>query len=71
MCHAVTPYCERKVKNQWIRFDHSHLFYNNFLDIINIAYSLNIIDRTYTLKELKQKDEMKLQFKSDMRRFGV
>jgi hypothetical protein len=70
MCHAVTPYCERKVKNQWIRFDHSHLFYNNFLIITNIAFSLNIIDRPYTLKELKQKDEMKTQYKSDMKRFG-
>ena len=54
--HAITPYYERKVKNEWIIVDHSDKFYKNFLEITKIAYENKIIDKEYTLKMLKRED---------------
>ena len=68
--HALTPYCERKVKGDWVRLDHCDQFYKNFMDIIEIAYVRGFIHKLYTLSELRRKDETKLQYKSDMKRFG-
>lgn len=70
MSHAITPYCERKVKNQWIRLDHSHKFYESFRQIMEIAFAQGIVDKQYTISDLKRKDEMKLQYNSDMKQFG-
>ena len=30
LAHVMTPYIERKVKGEWIRIDHSNVFYENF-----------------------------------------
>lgn len=54
--HAITPYYERKVKNEWIILDHSDKFYKNFLEITKIAYENKIIDKEYTLEMLKRED---------------
>jgi hypothetical protein len=56
--HAITPYYERKVKDMWIRIDHSDKFYKNFHKIVLQAYDLKIIDRLYTISELKKIDKM-------------
>jgi Zn-dependent peptidase ImmA (M78 family) len=70
MAHAITPYCERKVKNTWVRLDHSDRFYKNFFDIMEIAFAKGFVNIPYTMRELKKKDEMDQQYKSDMKRFG-
>lgn len=67
--HAITPYYERKVKNSWIRMDHSDKFYKNFMDIMKYAYEKKYILRTYTLTELKRRDNYKENVKSDRVRF--
>ncbi len=54
--HGITPHYERKVKEQWIVMDHSDKFYTNFLQIMNIAYENEIIDKKYTLTMLKKED---------------
>lgn len=54
--HAITPYIERKVKNDWIIMDHSHKFYENFLLILDIAYQNKIITKKYDLRSLKNYD---------------
>lgn len=37
--HAIVPYHERKVKEKWIRIDHSDKFYKCFLEILNYAFT--------------------------------
>lgn len=69
MTHAITPYYERKVKDKWIRIDHSDKFYKNFQIVMDMAYKMKIIDKTYTLKELKKRDNCNENFKSDIKRF--
>lgn len=60
---------ERKVKNSWIRLDHSDKFYTNIIKILNLAYELKIIDYRYTIKELKRKDGFRENHLSDIQRF--
>lgn len=69
MTHAITPYYERKVKNEWIRLDHSDKFYTNFHKVMEIAFKLNIVDNVYDMKELKRRDESSENIKSDLMRF--
>lgn len=69
MSHVITPYYERKVKNEWIRLDHSDKFYTNFHKVIEIAYKLKIINTMYDMKELKRRDESSDNIKSDLIRF--
>lgn len=68
--HAITPYYERKVKNNWIRMDHSDKFYKNFMDIMKYAYEKKYINKTYNLSELKKRDNYKENVKSDRQRFN-
>lgn len=67
--HVITPNYERKVKNQWIRLDHSDKFYINFNKIIKIANDLKIINLNCTIKELKKLDDSNANIKSDYTRF--
>jgi hypothetical protein len=67
--HVITPQYERKVKNEWIRLDHSDKFYVNFMKIIEIANHLGIIELRCTIKELKKLDDSNANTKSDLARF--
>ena len=56
--HAITPHRERKVKNKFIRIDHSREFYENFLKLLNIAYNNKVIYQKFNnIEELMQKDK--------------
>ena len=58
--HAITPHRERKVKNKFIRIDHSREFYENFLKLLNIAYNNKVIYQKFNnIEELMQKDKRK------------
>ena len=64
--HAITPQLERKVKNEYIRIDHSRLFYENFLELLNLAYKLKYINFTFSnIKELMIKDNRNENIKND------
>jgi hypothetical protein len=65
LSHAMTPYCERKVKNEWIRIDHSHYFYENFLRMTQLSHSYGLTPKEFTLQELKRKDDYKLNLRND------
>jgi len=52
IAHAITPYYERKIKNEWIRLDHSDKFYKNFHKIMLDAYEMKIVDKQFTLKKI-------------------
>lgn len=53
IAHAVTPYIERKVKNEWLPVHHSHVFYTNFLAILRIAHGYGFISKLHTVKSVK------------------
>lgn len=64
--HAITPQVERKVKNEYVRIDHSRLFYENFLKLLNLAYELKYINYTFSnIKELMTKDNRNENIKND------
>lgn len=58
IAHAITPQYERKVKDEWIQMDHSDKFYKNFHKIILQAYDLKIVDKQYTMQELRKLDKL-------------
>lgn len=70
MTHAITPQYERKVKNNWIRMDHSDKFYKNFYEVMQTAYQKKIICKEYTLSELKRRDGCQENIRSDRARFS-
>ena len=64
--HAITPRVERKVKNEYIRIDHSRLFYENFLELLEIAYNLKYINYSFSnIKELMIRDNRNENIKND------
>jgi len=64
--HAITPRVERKVKNEYVRIDHSRLFYENFLELLNVAYNLKYINYTFSnIKELMIRDNRNENMKND------
>lgn len=64
--HAITPRVERKVKNEYVRIDHSRLFYENFLELLNVAYNLKYINYTFSnIKELMIRDNRNENIKND------
>lgn len=66
--HAITPQLERKVKNEYIRIDHSRLFYENFLELLNLAYELKYINYTFSnIKDLMIKDNRNENIKNDFK----
>ena len=66
--HAITPQTERKVKNSYVRIDHSRQFYENFLELLLIAYNANKISYKYTdINELMKRDNRKENIKNDLK----
>ena len=66
--HAITPRRERKVKNQFIRIDHSRQFYENFFLLIKIANNNNIIHTTFdNVEQLMNFDNRKDNVTNDYR----
>ena len=69
--HGITPQVRRKVKKNYVRIDHSRLFYENFQKLLEIAYDGKLIDyKVPTIKELMRKDERKQNYKNDMKIYG-
>jgi hypothetical protein len=70
--HAITPHRERKVKNKFIRIDHSRHFYENFLKLLNIAFDNKIIKQKYNnLEELMKKDNRKENANNDFKLYEL
>ena len=66
--HAITPQTERKVKNSYVRIDHSRKFYENFLELLLIAYNANKISYKYTdINELMKRDNRRENIKNDLK----
>jgi hypothetical protein len=69
--HGITPQRERKVKNGYIRIDHSRHFYENFLQLLSIAYHSNYISYNYTnIDEIMKRDNRMENVKNDMKLYG-
>ena len=70
--HAITPHRERKVKNKFIRIDHSREFYENFLKLLNIAYNNKVICQKFNnIEELMQKDKRKENVNNDLKLYEL
>jgi hypothetical protein len=55
--HGITPYRERKVKDTYVRIDHSRQFYIQFFKLLLIANESNFITRKFsTIEEVMTKD---------------
>jgi len=57
MAHALSPHYERKINGEYIHIEHSHLFYDKFLELLNFAYDNKIVNKKYDLKQLKIDDK--------------
>ena len=70
--HGITPQRERKVKNNYIRIDHSRQFYENFLDLLSFAYELKYISYKYNnIEELMKRDNRKENIKNDLKLYNL
>ena len=70
--HAITPHRERKVKNKFIRIDHSREFYENFLKLLNIAYNNKVIYQKFNnIEELMQKDKSNENVNNDLKLYEI
>ena len=70
--HAITPHRERKVKNKFIRIDHSREFYENFLKLLNIAYNNKVIYQKFNnIEELMQKDKRNENVNNDLKLYEL
>lgn len=70
--HGITPQRERKVKNSYIRIDHSRQFYENFLELLSYAYDLNYISYKYnTVEELMKRDNRRENIKNDLKLYNL
>ena len=68
--HGITPQRERKVKNNYIRIDHSRDFYNNFFELLKIAEANKFLSQPFTsVEEIMKKDNRKGNMSSDLERF--
>lgn len=68
--HGITPVVERRVKNEYVRIDHSRHFYDNFLRLLNIAFEHKLYSyKPKNIKKLMQKDNRKENIKNDYRRY--
>lgn len=69
--HGITPQVERKVKNKYVRIDHSRQFYNNFFNLLEIAFEHKLTKyKPKNIKELMQKDNRKENIKNDYKIHG-
>ena len=70
--HGITPQRERKVKNSYIRIDHSRQFYENFLELLTYAYELNYISyKLNSVEELMKRDNRKENAKNDLKLYDL
>ena len=70
--HGITPQRERKVKNSYIRIDHSRQFYENFLELLSYAYELNYISYKFnSVEELMKRDNRKENVKNDLKLYDL
>lgn len=68
--HGITPLRERKVKNNYVRIDHSRDFYNNFFELLEIAKSHKFLNESFqTVEQIMKKDNQKENMSSDLKRF--
>jgi hypothetical protein len=57
IAHCITKYRERKVKGEWVILDHGDDFYKSYHDVLNYAYEKKIIQKKFSLGEIKKFDE--------------
>ena len=70
--HGITPQRERKVKNSYIRIDHSRQFYENFLELLSYAYELNYISYKFnSVEELMRRDNRQENVKNDLKLYDL
>tara|TARA_Y100000816_G_C25585745_1_gene314736 strand:- start:37 stop:501 length:465 start_codon:yes stop_codon:yes gene_type:complete len=70
--HGITPQRERKVKNSYIRIDHSRQFYENFLELLSYAYELNYISYKFnSVEELMKRDNRNENVKNDLKLYHL
>ena len=70
--HGITPQRERRVKNNYIRIDHSRQFYENFLELLSYAYDLKYISYKYnTVEELMKRDNRQENSKNDLKLYNL
>jgi len=66
--HGIIPHRERKVKNNYIRIDHSRHFYTQFFKLLLIANENNfIIQKFATIEEVMTKDNRNDNMSNDFK----
>ena len=66
--HCITPHREKKVKDSYIRIDHSRQFYENFFILIKIANKSKYFDQTFeSIEELMKRDNRKENISNDLK----
>ena len=66
--HGITPHRERKVKNNYVRIDHSRHFYIQFFKLLLIANEYNYIIRKFaTIEELMIRDNRNENMNNDFK----
>ena len=66
--HCITPHREKKVKDSYIRIDHSRRFYENFFILIKIANKSKYFDQTFeSIEELMKRDNRKENISNDLK----
>ena len=68
--HCITPHREKKVKDSYIRIDHSRQFYDNFLKLIEIANKTKYYEQTFgSIEELMKRDNRKENISNDLKMY--
>lgn len=68
--HCITPHREKKVKDSYIRIDHSRQFYENFLKLIEIANNTNYYNQTFdSIEELMKRDNRNENISNDLKMY--
>ncbi len=68
--HCITPHREKKVKDNYIRIDHSRQFYENFLKLIEIANKSKYYEQTFdSINDLMKRDNRKENVSNDLKMY--
>ena len=68
--HCITPHREKKVKDSYIRIDHSRQFYDNFFKLIIIANKTKYYEQTFaSIEELMKRDNRKENISNDLKMY--
>ena len=66
--HGIIPHRERKVKDRYVRIDHSRQFYIQFFQLLLIANESNFITRKFaTIEEVMTKDNRNENMTNDFK----